>query len=203
LMEACIEKTKAFEKKPSLLLHVCCAPCATAVIACLAPHFALTLFFYNPNITESAEYEQRKAELIRYIREKSPQTAIIEGAYEPERDFFPRVKGLESEPEGGARCGLCYELRLRETAKRAKAGGFDYFGTVLSISPRKNAAKINEIGAALSEATGVKWLPADFKKKDRYLQSIRLSKAAGLYRQDFCGCVFSLQQKPVGDKGQA
>ncbi|MDR1831134.1 MAG: epoxyqueuosine reductase QueH [Fusobacteriaceae bacterium] len=202
-MEACIEKTKAFEKKPSLLLHVCCAPCATAVLECLAPHFALTLFFYNPNITGSAEYEKRKAELIRYIREKFAQTEILDGPYEPERDFFPRVKGLESEPEGGARCGLCYELRLRETVKRAKADGFDYFGTVLSISPRKNAAKINKIGAALSEAAGVQWLPADFKKKDRYLQSIRLSKAAGLYRQDFCGCVFSLQQKPVGDKGQA
>ncbi len=196
----------AGENAPTLFLHSCCAPCSSYVLEYLRRCFRITVFYYNPNITEEEEYRKRAAEQKRLIAAYNEMAAeqeapaerkqagypieIVEGDYEPER-FFRIAKGLEQCPEGGERCFACYELRLRETAKRAKAGGCDYFTTTLSISPLKNAAKLNEIGEKLAGEYGVAWLPSDFKKKDGYKRSIELSREYGLYRQDYCGCVYS------------
>lgn len=181
---------------PTLFLHSCCAPCSSYVLEYLRQYFRITVFYYNPNITEDAEYRKRVAEQKRLIAaynavgERGYQIQVVEGDYEP-GCFFEIAKGLESSPEGGERCFACYELRLRETAKLAQAGNYDYFTTTLSISPLKNAAKINEIGERLAAEYGVEWLPSDFKKKDGYKRSIELSREYGLYRQDYCGCVYS------------
>lgn len=203
---------------PTLFLHSCCAPCSSYVLEYLRKYFRITAFYFNPNITEDAEYRKRVAEQKRLIAaynerliewvdtgtvndagqsacaEAAYQIEVIEGDYEPSR-FFEIAKGLESCPEGGERCFACYELRLRETAKRAKAGQYDYFTTTLSISPLKNAAKLNEIGEKLAAEFGVAWLPSDFKKKDGYKRSIELSKEYDLYRQDYCGCVYSRAER--------
>lgn len=180
---------------PSLFLHSCCAPCSSYVLEYLRQYFRITVFYYNPNITEDAEYRKRVEEqkrLIAAYNQKAQGYAIevLEGDYEPDR-FFQIAKGLEACPEGGERCFACYELRLLETAKRARAGNYDYFTTTLSISPLKNAAKLNEIGEKLAASCGVAWLPSDFKKRDGYKRSIELSKEYELYRQDYCGCVYS------------
>ncbi len=180
---------------PTLFLHSCCAPCSSYVLEYLRRYFRITVFYYNPNITEDTEYQKRAEEQKRLIAAYNAAGGgcpiqIIEGDYEPGR-FFEIAKGLESCPEGGERCFACYELRLRETAKLAQAGNYDYFTTTLSISPLKNAAKINEIGEALAAEYGVEWLPSDFKKRDGYKRSIELSREYGLYRQDYCGCVYS------------
>ncbi len=180
---------------PSLFLHSCCAPCSSYVLEYLRQYFRITVFYYNPNITEDAEYRKRVEEqkrLIAAYNQKAQGYAIevLEGDYEPDR-FFQIAKGLEACPEGGERCFACYELRLLETAKRAQAGNYDYFTTTLSISPLKNAAKLNEIGEKLAASCGVAWLPSDFKKRDGYKRSIELSKEYELYRQDYCGCVYS------------
>lgn len=190
----------AGESAPTLFLHSCCAPCSSYVLEYLRRYFRITVFYYNPNITEEEEYRKRAAEQKRLIAAYNAELPegkrpghpiqVVEGDYEPEC-FFQIAKGLEQCPEGGERCFACYELRLRETAKRAKAGGCDYFTTTLSISPLKNAAKLNEIGERLAEEYGVAWLPSDFKKKDGYKRSIELSREYGLYRQDYCGCVYS------------
>ncbi len=183
------------ESKPTLLLHSCCAPCSSYVLEYLCKHFQITVFYYNPNISEDAEYRKRVAEQKRLIEvynkeEKGLPIAIIEGDYEPER-FYEMAKGLEKCPEGGERCFKCYEQRLRKTGELAKAQGFDYFCTTLTISPLKNAAKLNEIGLQLSEELGVLWLPGDFKKKNGYKRSVELSAEYELYRQNFCGCIYS------------
>lgn len=189
----------------TLFLHSCCAPCSSYVLEYLAPHFAITVFYYNPNISQEAEYRHRVAEQKRLIAAynlegKGHPIAVLEGDYQP-ADFFEAVKGLESCPEGGERCFRCYELRLRETALQAKKRGMDFFGTTLTISPLKNARKLNEIGerlAAEMKMTGAqtpKWLPSDFKKKGGYQRSIELSKQYDLYRQDFCGCSFSKAER--------
>ncbi len=180
---------------PSLFLHSCCAPCSSYVLEYLRQYFRITVFYYNPNITEDAEYRKRVEEqkrLIAAYNQKAQGYAIevLEGDYEPDL-FFQIAKGLEACPEGGERCFACYELRLLETAKRAQAGNYDYFTTTLSISPLKNAAKLNEIGEKLAASCGVAWLPSDFKKRDGYKRSIELSKEYELYRQDYCGCVYS------------
>ncbi len=180
---------------PSLFLHSCCAPCSSYVLEYLRQYFRITVFYYNPNITEDAEYRKRVEEqkrLIAAYNQKAQGYAIevLEGDYEPDL-FFQIAKGLEACPEGGERCFACYELRLLETAKRARAGNYDYFTTTLSISPLKNAAKLNEIGEKLAASCGVAWLPSDFKKRDGYKRSIELSKEYELYRQDYCGCVYS------------
>lgn len=180
---------------PSLFLHSCCAPCSSYVLEYLRQYFRITVFYYNPNITEDAEYRKRVEEqkrLIAAYNQKAQGYAIevLEGDYEPDL-FFQIAKGLEACPEGGERCFACYELRLLETAKRAQAGNYDYFTTTLSISPLKNAAKLNEIGEKLAASCGVAWLPSDFKKRDGYRRSIELSKEYELYRQDYCGCVYS------------
>lgn len=180
---------------PKLFLHSCCAPCSSYVLEYLCGYFQITVFYYNPNISYSEEYVKRAAEQKRliaaYNRErKGYHIEIAEGDYEPER-FLEAARGLESCPEGGERCFSCYELRLRETARRAKEGEFDFFCTTLSISPLKNAGKLNEIGKLLAEEYGIAWLPSDFKKRDGYRRSVELSAEYGLYRQDYCGCVFS------------
>jgi hypothetical protein len=187
-----------------LFLHSCCAPCSSYCLEYLRQFFRITVFYYNPNISMEEEYRRRVAEQKRLISAynelaKTNQEAgfpieIVEGDYEPEK-FYEMAKGLEDCPEGGERCFACYELRLRKTAQLALAGTYDYFTTTLTISPLKNAAKLNEIGELLAAEYGVAWLPSDFKKKDGYKRSIELSKAYDLYRQDYCGCVYSKREK--------
>lgn len=179
-------------KRPSLLLHACCAPCSSYVLEYLNKYFDITVFFYNPNISPESEFTYRLAELNRLIDEASYENIV--NVISPEYDssvFFEMAKGMENLPEGGERCFKCYELRLRESAKAAKQLGFDYFTTTLSISPHKNAQKLNEIGEKLSTEFGVKYLYSDFKKKNGYKRSCELSEKHRLYRQDYCGCVFS------------
>ena len=179
-------------KRPSLLLHACCAPCSSYVLEYLSKHFKITLFFYNPNISPEAEYNMRLCELERFLRDTGldGEVTILPSKYEPER-FFEAARGLEDAPEGGERCEKCFNLRLEEAASAAKNGGFDYFTTTLSISPHKNAELLARIGEEMSEKYGVKYLYSDFKKKGGYLRSCRLSEEYGLYRQDYCGCVYS------------
>ncbi|MBQ4259975.1 MAG: epoxyqueuosine reductase QueH [Lachnospiraceae bacterium] len=180
---------------PTLFLHSCCAPCSSYVLEYLCQYFRITVFYYNPNISYEEEYQKRVEEQKRlidaYNREgRGYPISVVEGEYKPQT-FFEMAKGLEQCPEGGERCFKCYEMRLRETARLGKKGGYDYFTTTLTISPLKNAAKLNEIGMALGEEYDVAWLPSDFKKKEGYKRSIELSKEYDLYRQDYCGCVYS------------
>lgn len=178
--------------KLKLLLHICCAPCSSYVLEYLSEHFDITLFFYNPNITSENEYNYRIDEAKRLISEMplKGNVEFVSGRYDIS-EFFAVAKGFEKEPEGGERCFRCYELRLRETADFANKNGFDYFTTTLSISPYKNAEKLNSIGKSLSEEYGVKYLYSDFKKKNGYKRSIELSQVYNLYRQDYCGCIYS------------
>lgn len=177
---------------PRLLLHSCCAPCSSYCLEYLADHFEITILYYNPNITEEEEYRKRVAEQKRLISELPVRHEVkfVEGEYKPE-DFYNIARGLEDAPEGGARCFKCYRLRLEYAAKYAAEQGFDCFCTTLSISPLKNAAKLNEIGEELAALYGVAWLPSDFKKRGGYQRSIELSREYGLYRQNYCGCGFS------------
>lgn len=189
---------KRTESPPTLFLHSCCAPCSSYVLEYLCKFFRITVFYFNPNITDSAEYEKRVKEQKRlieaYNREgKGYPIGVLEGEYTPQC-FFDMAKGLEDCPEGGERCFRCFALRLEETAKRAKESGSEYFATTLTVSPLKNARKLNEIGQALSEAYGIAWLPSDFKKRDGYKRSIELSAEYDLYRQNYCGCVYSKNQ---------
>lgn len=194
-----------------LFLHSCCAPCSSYVLEYLRQFFRITVFYYNPNITGEDEYRKRVEEQKRLIaeynrrREESRMEAsgdgspwykidYVDGDYEVER-FLDAVKGMEQCPEGGERCFVCYELRLRETARRAKEQRYDFFTTTLTISPMKNAGKLNEIGEQLSAEYGVAWLPSDFKKKNGYKRSIELSAEYDLYRQDYCGCAFSKAER--------
>lgn len=188
---------------PTLLLHSCCAPCSSYVLEYLSEYFKITVFYYNPNITDRAEYEKRVNEqkrLISELRAKNP-ISFIEGEYSPER-FFEISRGLETAREGGERCFKCYELRLSEAGAVAKEKGFDYFTTTLSISPLKNAEKLNSIGKKISERTGIPYLYSDFKKKEGYKRSIVLSSRFGLYRQNYCGCIFSKREAEEREKLQ-
>ena len=191
-LEKTIEKIINNNDKPSLLLHSCCAPCSSYVLEYLSDYFDITIYYYNPNISSKSEYEKRVSEQKRLINEMKTKNKVmfIEGEYNPEL-FFEISKGLEDAPEGGERCFKCYRQRLDKTADFAKKNGFDYFTTTLSISPHKNADKINEIGIDLEIINNIKYLKADFKKKNGYKRSIELSKEYNLYRQNFCGCVFS------------
>ena len=204
LMQEEIERCKSRGVRPRLLLHVCCAPCSTACLEQLTEAFQVTCFYYNPNIEPEAEFEHRLSELIRLTDEMPLQGVpeVIRGEYEHER-FLELARGLEDVPEGGERCTRCYRLRLEKTAQAARDGGFDYFTTTLSVSPYKNAEKLNTIGATLAEAYGVPYLFSDFKKHDGYLRSIRLSAEYGLYRQDYCGCVYSKAQAARRKQEQA
>lgn len=189
------------EKVPRLLLHSCCAPCSSYVLEYLSAYFEITVFYYNPNIYPESEYTKRILEqqaLIGEMKTKHP-VSFVAGVYEKEK-FYEMAAGLEHVREGGERCMRCYELRLREAAQLAEEGGYDYFTTTLSISPMKNAAKLGEIGQRLAGEYGVKYLPSDFKKKNGYKRSIELSRIYGLYRQDYCGCEFSLRDAQVRRK---
>ena len=184
------------EKTPTLLLHSCCAPCSSYVLEYLSQYFRITVFYYNPNIYPQEEYEKRMAEqekLITQLQTKNP-VSFIKGEYDTSR-FYHIAKGLENLKEGDIRCFACYELRLDEAAQMAKNENFDYFATTLSVSPQKNAAKINETGEKAGAKYGVKHLPSDFKKRGGYLRSIQLAKEQGLYRQNYCGCIFSMSSK--------
>ena len=180
---------------PSLLIHACCAPCSSYCLEYLSQYFSITVLFYNPNISPETEYNKRVDEIRRLIDglPVNNKVSLIEGRYLPS-EFYNSVKGLEKEPEGGKRCHVCYELRLREAAITAKELGFDYFTTTLSISPLKDSEKLNEIGKKLSDEYGVAYLYSDFKKKNGYKRSIELSREYKLYRQNFCGCVFSRRE---------
>ncbi|KYH34957.1 hypothetical protein CLTEP_11210 [Clostridium tepidiprofundi DSM 19306] len=179
-------------KTPYLLLHSCCAPCSSYVLEYLSEYFNITVYYYNPNIHPEKEYRKRVNEQENFIKKFNTKNKVsfIEGEYKPQH-FFNMAKGLEKVREGGERCFKCYEMRLRKAAELAKQRGFDYFTTTLSISPHKNAQKINEIGQELEKEYGIKFLYSDFKKKNGYKRSIELSKEYNLYRQDYCGCVFS------------
>lgn len=185
------------ESTPSLLLHTCCAPCSSYCIEYLSQYFNITVLYYNPNIYPREEYIHRKNEQIRLIGEMKTKhpVSFIDCDFESEK-FYETVKGLEECREGGERCFKCYRLRLEKSAQIAKENGFDYFTTSLTISPLKNAAKINEIGEELSEIYGVKFLPSDFKKKNGFKRSIELSREYNLYRQNYCGCLFSQKSLP-------
>lgn len=193
LMDEELNKPGAGEK--TLMLQGCCAPCSSFVLTSLKERIKIKVLYYNPNIVDDAEYETREAELNRLVsilNEEYPNAKIefVKGKKEPEK-FLQIAKGLENEPEGGKRCEKCFELRLLETAKQAKALGCDYFSTTLTISPLKNAELINSIGERIASTVGIKFLNSDFKKKEGYKQSVELSKKYGLYRQDYCGCPFS------------
>lgn len=191
------------EQKKSLLLHSCCAPCSSYVLEYLSNFFDITVYYYNPNIYPEQEFVRRVEEQKKFIgnfKAKNP-ISFIEGEYQKER-FYNISKGLEDENEGGERCTRCYELRLRETAIKAKEGKFDYFTTTLSISPHKNAQRLNSIGKTIEEEYGVKYLYSDFKKKEGFKRSIELSNIYGLYRQNYCGCVFSRNESEKNPKHQ-
>ena len=195
-LENRIEQLQIEQKVPKLLLHSCCAPCSSYVLEYLSEFFEITVFYYNPNIFPESEYTKRILEqqiLIHNMPTKHP-VSFAAGAYDNDK-FYAMAKGMEDMKEGGARCFGCYALRLEETAKLAKEGGFDYFTTTLTISPLKNAEKLNEIGNKLADKYGVAYLPSDFKKKNGYKRSIELSKVYGLYRQDYCGCEFSQRDR--------
>ena len=210
--------------RPGLLLHACCAPCSSACLERLVPDFAVTVFYYNPNIDEASEYAKRLEEEKRLIwayneRIRDPRAGtedavspglripagaepvpigILEGRYDP-AEFHGAVRGMEDLPEGGERCAVCFRLRLAETARIAAAEGFPYMTTTLTISPLKDADLLNAIGEETARAHGVRWLPSDFKKRDGYRRSIELSQEYGLYRQDYCGCGYSKRERETNN----
>lgn len=195
-LDKTLEKLTKEERVPKLLLHSCCAPCSSYVLEYLSQYFEITVFYYNPNIYPESEYTKRiweQQKLIEELPAKHP-ISFMAGPYDKER-FYEMASGLEHVKEGGARCMKCYELRLREAARIAKNAGVDYFTTTLSISPLKKAERLNEIGQRLGEEYEVEYLLSDFKKKNGYKRSIELSKIYGLYRQDYCGCEFSMENR--------
>lgn len=192
-LEQIIEKLQAEGRRPSLLLHACCAPCSSYCLEYLTRYFDITVYYYNPNITDRVEYDKRVEEMTRFLRETGDRAKLIVGPYDPER-FYEIAKGLEDVPEGGERCFRCYALRLQKAALEARAGGFDYVTTTLTISPLKNSQKLNEIGQKFADEIGGEWLPSDFKKKNGYKRSVELSAEYHLYRQNYCGCEFSKRE---------
>lgn len=183
-----------FDKKHSILLHSCCAPCSSHVISALKDYFDITILYYNPNISPIQEYEKRKQEQINFIKQLDCGIKIMDCDYD--NDVYEEcIKGLENEKEGGARCLKCFRLRLEKTAKLASVNNFDYFCTTLTVSPYKNSQVINSIGKELMDIYNVKWLYSDFKKEEGYKHSIVLSKQYNLYRQDYCGCIYSIRNK--------
>ena len=195
-LEKIIEFHQSKGEIPTLFLHSCCAPCSSYVIEYLSQYFKITVFYYNPNIYPDEEYYKRVDEQKQFINRFPAKNKIdfVEGNFDKER-FYAMAKGKENMSEGGERCFLCYQLRLREAAEYAKARNSDYFTTTLSISPLKNADKLNEIGLSLSKEYGIKYLVSDFKKKNGYKRSTELSRQYGIYRQDYCGCIFSKQER--------
>ena len=205
-LDKILQGLKKEEQVRTLFLHSCCAPCSSYCLEYLAEYFSITVFYYNPNIYPASEYADRIREqdrLIRELNEKGVKYPIrlICGEYRPEV-FYEAVKGLEKEPEGGARCTECFKLRLYEAAKLAKEGEFDYFTTTLTISPLKDAERLNRIGEEAGARYGVRFLNSDFKKKNGYRRSIELSREHDLYRQDYCGCAFSRRGSDLDIKGE-
>ena len=197
-----LARLAAEERRPRLLLHVCCAPCSSYVLEYLNRYFDITVLFYNPNISPKSEYDYRAQELCRLAKEmplSAPITCRIE-EYDP-ASFAAIAKGVEQEPEGGERCTACYRLRLTRTAQIAAADGYDYFTTTLSISPLKDAVRLNTIGGELAETYGVPYLYSDFKKREGYKRSIQLSAEYSLYRQDYCGCAYSKAERELLQSG--
>ena len=185
----------ALKKKEKLLLHACCAPCSSAVLERISKYFDITILYYNPNITEEKEYNKRLEEIKTFIKKLNlDNVTVLPGRYNPE-EFFDIAAGLEEEKERGKRCFKCYKLRLEETARQAEKLGFTYFTTTLSISPYKNSKWLNEIGEELNKVYNSTYLYADFKKKNGYKRSIELSKKFNLYRQDYCGCIYSKKER--------
>ena len=185
------------KNKNKLLLHACCAPCSSAVLERISKYFDITILYYNPNITEKEEYEKRLNEIENFVKKLNVDNIkVLSGRYNP-KEFFDMATGLEEEKERGKRCYKCYELRLRETAKVAEDLNFDYFTTTLSISPYKNSNWLNKIGKELDKEYTPTYLYADFKKKNGYKRSIELSKEYGLYRQDYCGCIYSKKEREL------
>ena len=186
------KQMSSLKEGDSLLLHACCAPCSTACLERVANFFKVTIFYYNPNITDESEYKKRIEEIKKLLTLINPKykVELLEGNYDPNK-FFEMAKGLEKEPERGKRCYKCYEMRLEETAKIASKLGFNNFCTTLTLSPHKNANWINEIGEKLNKEYDSNYLYSDFKKKEGYKRSIELSKEYNLYRQDYCGCIYS------------
>lgn len=195
-LDKIIDNLISGKSRPRLLIHSCCAPCSSYILEYLTKYFDITVFYYNPNIYPEEEYIRRVEEQQNLLKTMPFQYPVkfVQGEYLPS-DFYFTIKGQEAETEGGKRCYLCYGMRLKEAAKLARAGGFDYFATTLSISPYKNAEKLNEIGEQIAKEYGVAYLPSDFKKKGGYQRSIQLSKEYGLYRQDYCGCVYSRNER--------
>lgn len=194
-LELCKE-LQSLTKKEAILMHSCCAPCSSYVLEYLREYLKVTIFYYNPNITQIEEYQKRLTQQKNFIerfKREPEEILLLEGQYNPEK-FLAMSKGLEAEVEGGQRCQRCYELRLRETARVAKEQGFSYFSTTLTISPMKNAEKLNEIGNEIAKKYGISFLLSDFKKNNGYKRSIELSKEYDLYRQNYCGCIYSQQQ---------
>ena len=203
-LDKVIEVLQRQGRVPRLLLHSCCAPCSSYVLEYLSRYFEITVFYYNPNIYPPEEFGKRVEEQKRLIAQLPAEHLIsfLDGPYEPER-FYEMARGLEQVPEGGERCFKCYRLRLTETAEMARAGKYDYFTTTLSISPLKNAEKLNEIGGQLAKDYGVDYLYSDFKKRNGYKRSTELSREYGLYRQDYCGCVFSMRERRAQQEAAA
>lgn len=195
-LERLIQQFQREERVPRLLLHVCCAPCSSAVLEYLSQYFAITLLYYNPNISPREEYDKREAELKRLVSEMKlvHPVDLLPCDYDGQA-FVEVARGLEGEPEGGARCEACFRLRLEYAAQEAARLHFDYYTTTLTISPMKNAPLLNQLGEEMGEKYGVAHLPSDFKKKNGYKRSVELSKEFGLYRQDYCGCAFSKAQR--------
>ena len=191
-LDALIEKNKKDNIVPKLMLHACCACCLSYVLEYLSEHFEIYVLYYNPNITERNEYEYRKSEVERLILEMplKRKVTVVDCEYDPNM-YLQNIAGMENEPERGSRCSVCFEMRLKKTAEIAQQYGCDYFATTLTISPLKNSSIINSIGEQLESDFSVSYLGSDFKKKNGYKRSIELSKQYNLYRQNYCGCVFS------------
>lgn len=191
-LDKIIETIQKEKQTPKLLLHSCCAPCSSYCLEYLSEYFAITVFYYNPNIYPEEEYRKRVIEQQQFIRRFPARNPIhfLEGEYDTKL-FYETVKGLEKCPEGAERCFSCYRMRLKEAATIGKQENCDYFTTTLSISPHKNAAKLNEIGQQIAGEQGILYLPSDFKKKNGYQRSVKLSEEYGMYRQNYCGCIFS------------
>lgn len=196
----CKEELTKITTSKKILLHSCCAPCSSHVITYLAPYFNITVLYYNPNIYPKEEYEKRKQEQIKLINELNTPNKLDYLDCDYDNDVYEElIKGYENCPERGARCPICFKLRLEKTAKLAKEHNYDYFCTTLTVSPYKNATQINEIGASLSDKYQIKWLYSDFKKEDGYKKSIELSKKYNLYRQNYCGCIYSQRNNITDD----
>lgn len=192
----------SFNQKKKLLLHVCCAPCSTSVLETLRPYFDISLYFYNPNMDSKEEFDRRLKEAQRLVKETGFAKEVMDVGYDSQ-EFLQAISGLEQEQEGALRCHKCFELRLASSARYAKEQGFDYFTTTLTVSPRKDAQVLNKLGMDIAQREGVLFLPSDFKKRSGYLRSVQLSKEHDLYRQDYCGCVFSKAERLLQLKNKA